>query len=139
MKKDNFLNFLIFFIIFSIFGCNFDPFENFLITPVITSATLWEHDEAKRYYNEEPKNLLKATKKSLEELNISLISKKDNILITENKKFVIKIRKVKSNIARIEIKFHSDHDKDLVELIFEQIELNSNSIKFNKQGLPVAH
>ena len=131
---------LIIFTILSIFftGCAVAPL---IITPIVTGIVMWKEGESSKYYHEEPKTLYRATKLALKELDYS-ISKDETtkngyyIVAGEEDKFKISIRQVKNHISEAKIRINLMGDKDYAELVYENIDLNIDTIDFDDQGKP---
>lgn len=133
-------NFLCFLIIigFIFTGCTAAT----IISPIVTGVVMWKDGEAHKYYNEEAHTVYRATKTSLKDLDHLIIkdeSSKDGnyyILAGENDKFKITIRQVKPHITDVKIRVNLMGDKPYAELVYSQIDLNTNTIDFDEQGKP---
>lgn len=130
---------LFIFLCLSIFaGCT----AALLISPIVTGVIMWKDGEAHKYYNEEANTLYRATKISLKELDHPIL--KDEltrdgsryIVAGDGDKFKITIRKVKSHITDVKIRINFMGDKPYAELIYHQIDSNTNTIDFDDQGKP---
>ncbi len=119
-------------------GCASAPL---IISPIVTGVIMWNDGEAHKYYNEESLVLYRATKTSLKELGHPILKderKNGNYYISagENDKFSIVIRQVKPRITEIKIRVNFLGDKPYAELVYSQIDSNTNSIEFDNQGRP---
>lgn len=120
-------------------GCAAAPM---LISPIVTGVVMWNDGEAHKYYNEEAHTLYRATKTSLKELD-HLILKDESlkgggyyIVAGNDDKFKIVIRQVKPHITEVKIRINLMGDKPYAELVYGQIDLNTNTIDFDDQGKP---
>lgn len=120
-------------------GCTVAPL---LISPIVTGVIMWKDGEAHKYYNEESHTLYRATKISLKELNHPIAKdepSKDgsySILAGEGDKFHIYIRQVKPHITEVRVRVNFMGDKPYAELLYRQIDSNTNTIDFDDQGKP---
>lgn len=136
MKK---LYFFIYLWILFFTGCNVAPF---IVSPIVTGVTMWRDGEGHKYYNEEAYTIYRATKTSLKELKHSIAkdeTTKDGgfyILAGEGDKFKIVIRQVKPHITEVKIRVNIMGNKPYAELVYRQIDSNTNTISFDDQGKP---
>lgn len=108
-----------------------------ITTPIIIGKVMWDENTAFKYYNEKPSFLTKNIKLALKDLNIPInIATENRIWAGDKNKFKISIRQVKSNITEIKIHINARDDKTQVDLIFNQIDLSTNTINFDDQGIP---
>lgn len=120
-------------------GCAEAPM---FISPIITGIIMWKDGEAHKYYNEEAHTLYRATKTSLKELDHPILKDESNkdgdyyIVAGDNDKFKIVIRQVKPHITEVKIRINFLGDKPYAELLYSQIDLNTNTIDFDDQGKP---
>lgn len=130
-----------------IFFCLFFPFlpscatAPLLVSPIITGIIMWKDGEARKYYNEEISTMYRATKISLKELDHPINSDEQNpeghyIVAGENDKFKIVLRQVKPHITEVKIRVNFMGDKPYAELLYNQIDANTNTIEFDDQGNP---
>ncbi|RTK96632.1 MAG: DUF3568 family protein [Neisseriaceae bacterium] len=129
--------FFFFFLIIS--GCGIAPFAS----PVITGVIMWKEGEAQKYYNEQPKTIYRATKMALKDLKLTINSDKNyqngHLLFAGDKdKFKIFVREVKPNITEVKIRVNFMGDKPFAELLYNSIDINSNTVEFNVDGKPVS-
>jgi hypothetical protein len=136
--KNLFSCFLFCFIFLS--GCVAAPF---LIAPIVTGVIMWQEGEAVKYYHEKSPVLYRATKASLQELELNIIedkqeqnARKINVGQANEDKFKITIAQVKPNISVIKIRVNFMGDKPFAELLYNQIDLNMNAIEFDDEGKP---
>jgi len=117
-------------------GCSFKPFVN---SPVI-GLTTWKKNEAIKYYNESLDELCKSVKIAIKDMNMVVedeVKEEDSCKITAlngNKRFFIIIQSEKSYIMGVKIKMDPPVDESYTKAIFEQIDLNLNSIEYDRQG-----
>ena len=123
---------------FLFLGCTVAPM---LIGPIVTGVTMWKDGEARRYYNEEPRAIYRATKISLKDLTLPI--KKDeakekthHIIAGDGDRFHIYIRQVKPHITEVRLRINIMGDKNYAELLYHQIDINTNTIDFDNQGNP---
>jgi len=120
-------------------GCTAAPL---LISPIVTGVIMWKDGEAHKYYNEEAHTLYRATKTSLKELDHPIIKEEPYrdggyyIVAGEGDKFKITIRQVKPHITEVKIRINFMGDKPYAELVYRQIDSNTNTIDFDDQGKP---
>lgn len=139
MKKPLLILFLSIFSTFFL-GCAAAPF---IISPIVTGVIVWKEGEARKYYNEPINTIYRSTKKSLRDLDFNLLDEKimenGNFYLEagDKNKFKITIREVKPKITEIKIRVDFMGDKPYAELLYEQIDLNTNTIEFDSQGKPV--
>ena len=113
-----------------------------LISPIVTGIIMWKDGEAHKYYNEESNTLYRATKISLKELDHPILKDEATrdggryIVAGEGDKFKITIRQVKPHITDVKIRINFMGDKPYAELIYHQIDSNTNTIDFDDQGKP---
>jgi Protein of unknown function (DUF3568) len=132
---------VIFYFLFLFFftGCSAAPM---LISPIITGVIMWKDGEARKYYNEESHVLYRASKNSLKELDYPIIKDEKQksegyyIVAGNNDKFKIVIRQIRPHITEVKIRVNFMGDKTYAELIYKQIDLNTNTIEFDDQGKP---
>lgn len=123
----------------SIGGCAAAPF---IVSPIVTGVIMWKEGEARKYYNEEAHTMYRATKISLKDLDHPIIKdesdKKGGYSLTagEGDKFHITIRQVKPHIAEVKVRINFMGDKPYAELLYRQIDSNTNTIDFDDQGRP---
>ena len=134
----------LFFLIFT--GCE----AALLISPIVNGVIMWKEGEAHKYYNEEVITLYRATKTSLKEMDFTInkdvldengnyhINAIEENLLSSNGKgnFKITIQKVKLNTAEIKIRVDFMGNKEYAELLYKNIDNNTNTIQFNDQGKP---
>lgn len=136
MKKLLFL--LIMFMPFLMTGCA----ATALISPIVTGFIMWKDGEAHKYYNEEASVIYRATKLSLKELEYPISKDEPNrnggyyIVAGDKDRFKISIRQVKPHITEVKIRVNFMGDKPYAELIYHQIDTNTNTINFDDQGKP---
>lgn len=129
---------LIFFTLL-ISGCAVTPF---IASPIVTGVVMWYDGEAHKYYNEEARTLYRATKIALKELDHPI--KKDEpykdggfyLVAGDRDRFRIIIRQVKPHITEVKVRINFMGDKPYAELLYSQIDLNTNSIEFDSEGKP---
>lgn len=121
-------------------GCAAAPF---IISPIVTGVIVWKEGEARKYYNEGLDSICRSTKSSLKEFDLAILEDKtlengDYYIVAGDKnRFKITIREVKPKITEVKIRVGFMGDKPYAELLYDQIDLNSNSIEFDEQGKPV--
>lgn len=128
---------LIFLSVF-ITGCGVTPF---IVSPIVTGAIIWKQGEAHKYYNEEAKVLYRATKASLKELDHPISVDQVNgdgyyIVAGDKDKFKIKIRSVKPHIGEVAVRINFMGDKPYADLLYSQIDANTNTINYDDEGKP---
>ena len=99
---------------------------------------MWNENTACKYYNENPQFLMKNTKIALKNLNISMNLKENKILAGTHNEFKININSIKENITEVKITFNPKN-KTQVNLIFNQIDLSTNTINYDDQGNPTKY
>lgn len=120
-------------------GCAVSPF---LVSPIVTGVTMWHEGMAHRYYNEESRTLYRATKTALKELNHPITKDEPTrdggyyLIAGDEDRFRITIRPVKPHITEVKIRINLMGDKPYAELVYSQIDLNTNSIEFDNEGRP---
>jgi hypothetical protein len=125
-------------------GCAAAPFEPF-VRPIVTGVVMWYQGEAHKYYNEEAHVLYRATKTSLRELDYPISRDEPNkeggyyIIAGDKDKFKITIKQVKPHITEVSVRVNFMGDKPYAELLYRQIDSNTNSIDFDDQGRPTKH
>lgn len=132
---------LILLCLFNIFlaGCAAAPF---VLTPVVTGVVMWSEGEAHKYYNEEVGTIYRSTKKSLRELDLKITEEKATgnggyyLVAGDKDRFTINIRQVKPHISEVSIRINFMGDKPYAELVYTQIDLNTNTIEFDDEGRP---
>mgnify|MGYP000694607854 CR=1 FL=1 len=135
MKK--LIIFPILFLFLFIFGCGITPFAS----PIITGVIMWHEGEAHKYYNEEAKTIYRATKSSLRELDYK-IHREDArngsyfIVAGDKDLFKIYVRQVKPHITEVKVRVNFMGNKPYAELLYKQIDLNSDTVEFDAQGMP---
>lgn len=123
----------------SLSGCAVAPF---IVSPIVTGVVMWHNGEAHKYYNEEARTLYRATKIALKELNHPITKDQPDqdggfLLVAGDKdRFKIVIRQVKPHITEVKVRINFMGDKPYAELLYSQIDLNTNSIEFNDEGIP---
>lgn len=133
---------LFFFAFLSIFIAGCDP--TMLVSPIVTGVIIWKDGEAHKYYNDDTSVIYRATKSSLKELGYEIIKDeptKDGYYIVAGKedRFKITIRKAKNHISEVKIRVNFMGDKPYAELVYRQIDTNTNSIYYDEQGKPTRH
>lgn len=119
-------------------GCTVEPF----IGPIVSGVTMWYNGTAHKYYNEESNTLYRATKVALKELNHPIITDESTrdggryLVAGDGDRFKITIRQVKPHITEVKIRINFLGDKPYAELVYSQIDLNTNSIEFDNEGKP---
>lgn len=120
-------------------GCDAAPL---LISPIVTGVIMWKDGEAHKYYNEEAHTLYRATKLSLKELDHPITKDQPYqeggyyIVAGQGDKFHIVIRQVKPHITEVRCRVNFMGDKPYAELLYRQIDSNTNTIDFDDQGKP---
>jgi hypothetical protein len=128
------LKIFLFFLLLS--GCSFKPFVN---SPII-GLTTWRKNEAIKYYNEGLDELCKSVKTAIKDMDMVIeneVKEEDSYKITaanSNKKVFITIQSEKSHIMGVKIKMDPPVDESYAQTIFDQIDLNLNSIEYDRQG-----
>jgi hypothetical protein len=126
--------FLIFSIIFLSNGCNFVPS---LASPIVTGVVAWKSGQAHKYYEFNYHIMRDVVVRSLQELNIEIINedffqeKCYKITAGKDDKFKIKISEVKHGICRVSIRINFMGDKEYAELLYKQIDKQTNIIIFS--------
>jgi hypothetical protein len=134
--------FLTFIFSISFSGCALTPFLEPLASPIVTGVTMWVNGLGRRFYNEEALVLYRATKISLRELDYPISTAETGknggyyIIAGEKDKFYITIRKVKPHITEVSIRINFMGDQPYANMIFNQIDLNTNTIEFDPHGVP---
>lgn len=128
----------LYFLIIFVGGCSF---ASFIYGPIVTGVIMWKEGEGHKYYNEEIKNIYRATKNSLKDLNYEIISDEQtsygyHIVAGGGDKFKIRIREAKPHIAEVKIRINFMGDKPYAELIYAQIDANTNTINYDDEGKP---
>lgn len=132
---------LILMCLFNIFlsGCAAAPF---VLTPVVTGVVMWSEGEAHKYYNEELGTIYRSAKKSLRELDLQITEEKTTenggyyLVAGDKDRFKVTIRQVKPHICEVSIRINFMGDKPYAELVYTQIDLNTNTIEFDEEGKP---
>lgn len=120
-------------------GCAAAPM---IISPIVTGVVMWKDGEARKYYNEEAHTVYRATKTSLKELDHLIINEEPYkeggyyIVAGDSDKFKITIRQVKPHITEVKVRINFMGDKPYAELLYSQIDSNTNTIDFDDQGKP---
>jgi hypothetical protein len=128
------LKIFLFFLLLS--GCSFKPFVN---SPII-GLTTWKKNEAIKYYNEGLDELYKSVKTAIKDMDMIIENevKEENYCkitaINSSKKVFITIQSEKSYIMGVKIKMDPPVDASYAQTIFDQIDLNLNSIEYDRQG-----
>jgi len=113
-----------------------------IVSPIVTGIVTWENGVAHKYYNEEAHTMYRATKISLKDLGYSIIDDKSHksngyyILAGDSDKFKITIRQVKPHITEVKIRINFMGDKPYAQLLYHEIDSNTNTIDFDDQGQP---
>jgi hypothetical protein len=121
-------------------GCAASPLM--LVSPIVTGVIMWKEGEAHKYYNEEAHTLYRATKIALKELDHPITKDESNkdggyyIVAGQGDKFHIVIRQVKPHITEVRCRINFMGDKPYAELLYRQIDSNTNTIDFDDQGKP---
>lgn len=118
-------------------GCTAAP----LFAPIVTGVVMWKDGEAHKYYNEEVHTVYRAVKTSLKELDHPILSdeQKDGgyyIVSGNEDKFKITIRQIKPHITEVKIRINIMGNRPYAELVYHQIDSNTNTINFDDQGKP---
>lgn len=129
----------LYFLIILISGCSF---ASFIYGPIVTGYIMWKEGEGHKYYNEELKVMYRATKNSLKELNYPIIKDEQTsygyyLVAGDGDKFKIRIREAKPHITEVKIRINFMGDKPYAELIYHQIDANTNTINYDDDGKPV--
>lgn len=120
-------------------GCDFvTPF----ISPIVTGVIYWKEGEASKYYDFDVDTCYRATKRSLQDLQLELSEDEntDNgykIVADKNDRFKIKVEKAEQNITVVKIRINTFGDKPYAELIYNHIDDNLGIIQFDENGKPV--
>lgn len=130
---------LLIFLTLLISGCAVAPF---IASPIVTGVVMWYEGEAHKYYNEEARTLYRATKIALKDLDYPITKDEPNkdggyyIVAGDKDRFKIVIRQVKHHITEVKVRINFMGDKPYAELLYRQIDLNTNSIEFDDEGKP---
>lgn len=130
---------LLIFLTLLISGCTVAPF---IASPIVTGVVMWYEGEAHKYYNEEARTLYRATKIALKDLDHPITKDEPNrdggyyIVAGDKDRFKIVIRQVKPHITEVKVRINFMGDKPYAELLYRQIDLNTNSIEFDDEGKP---
>ena len=112
------------------------------IAGIVQGVIVWKDGEAKKYYSADKDVIYRATKKALEDMKLP-IKKEDNdantysISAGENDKFSITINEEENDITRLKIRVNFMGDKPYAELLYNKIDSNLNTIRFDANGNPV--
>lgn len=126
-------------------GCGVAVPPFMLMSPIVTGIVMWKDGEAHKYYNEEAHVLYRATKTALRELDHPITKDEQNkqggyyIVAGDKDRFNITIRQIQPHIAEVGIRVNVMGDKPYAELVYRQIDVNTNSIDFDDQGRPTKH
>lgn len=118
--------------LFFLSSCKISEITN----PIIIGKIIWNENTACKYYNEKPQFLIKNIKISLKDLDIPINSTSESKIFAGYNKFKINVRLVKTNITEVKIHMNSIEDKTQVKMIFNQIDLSTNTINYDDQGKP---
>lgn len=130
MKK--FLIFLIFLNFLVLSGCRFSPFK---FRPMVINVIVWSEKSAIKHYPEDIKTILRSLKIALKELNFpSTLEENSNYFIFNNK--IIQVKKIKEFLTEVKICWDLPEKNSDIQLIFDKIDLNLNSIEYDEQGNP---
>ena len=129
---------LIIFLCFFITGCAVVPFVQ---GPIVTGIIMWKQGEAHKYYHENIKTIYRATKNALRELDHKITSDsptKDGyrLVAGDKDKFKIHIREAKPHITEVCVRINLMGDKPYAELLYAQIDANTNVINYDDKGMP---
>jgi hypothetical protein len=119
-------------------GCAVAPF---IYSPIVTGVIMWKEGEGHKYYNEELKTMYRATKNSLKEMNYKItkdeVTKNGYYLLAgEEDKLKIHVELVKPHITEVRIRINIMGDKPYAELLYSQIDANTNTINYDDEGQP---
>lgn len=128
------------FFLFFLFFASCSPATMF-ISPIVTGVILWKEGEAHKYYNDDIKVIYRSTKSALKDLGYEITkdeSRKEGYYIVAGKedRFKISILKTKPHITEVKIRVNFMGDKPYAELVYRQIDTNTDSIYFDEQGRP---
>ena len=126
--------------LFCLSGCGVGP--EIFISPIVTGVVIWIQGEAHKYYANDSDTLYRATKRSLNQLNIPI--KRDDppkdgnyyIIAGEGERFKIKIKRIHPEITKVSVRINIMGDKPYAELLYKQIDNQVRIIVF-KDGKPV--
>lgn len=135
MKKNSI--FLYLYLLFFV-GCATAPI---FIDPIVTGIIMWKDGEAHKYYNEKPIIMYRSTQTALRELGYNISESQATqdgyyILAEGEDKFKISIYQVKNDITNVKIRINLMGNKSFAELIYHQIDANTNTINFDDEGKP---
>lgn len=139
MKKPLLILFLSIFSTFFL-GCAVAPF---IVSPIVTGVIVWKEGEARKYYNDNVNIIYRSVKNSLEDLELPIIEdkflekNKFYVVAGDKNKFKITIREVKPKITEVKVRVDFMGDKPYAELLYSQIDLNTNTIEYDHEGKPV--
>ena len=139
MKKPLLILFLSIFFTFFL-GCAVAPF---IVSPIVTGVIVWKEGEARKYYNDNVNIIYRSVKNSLEDLELPIIEdkflekNKFYVVAGDKNKFKITIREVKPKITEVKVRVDFMGDKPYAELLYSQIDLNTNTIEYDHEGKPV--
>ena len=133
-----FSNFIFFLIFLSFSGCSFEPFRT---QPVVSGVVVWRNTEANKYYSEDITTLYKSTKMALKELDCVIIEDKTErnsfyLKVGAEGAFTIKIYEINQQKNNIKIKVNLPANIPYADIIYNQIDINLNSIEYDNQGNP---
>jgi len=126
-------------LLISLSGCSVVPF---IANPIVTGVVMWYEGEAHKYYDEEALTIYRVTKNVLKKLNHPITKDQSNqnggfyLIAGDKDRFKIVIRRVKPHITEVKVRVNFMGDKPYAELLYRQIDLNTNSIEFDNKGLP---
>ena len=113
-----------------------------LASPIVSGVVMWYEGEAHKYYNEEAHTVYRAVKTSVKELDHVIVKDEQTkdggyyIVAGDTDRFKITIRPVKPHITDVQIRINFMGDKPYAELIYRQVDSNTNTIDFDDQGRP---
>jgi len=129
--------FILFFVLLG--GCGFE----FLISPIVKGVVTWVQGEAHKYYNYDSEAVYRAVKRTAKELNYEITSDdpKENgdykLVVGVNDKFKISVDRIEPNITLVSIRINFMGDKPYAELFYKELDVQLNTIEFDKDGIPI--
>ncbi len=125
-------------VLLCISGCAFAPF---VVSPIVTGVLMWKEGEAKKYYKEELRVMVRSVKLALAELKHPIHKEsntKEGVYIEagEGDKFKIKVNRVKDGITEVRCRINIMGDKPYAELLYAEIDSFTGTIDYDEEGKP---
>jgi hypothetical protein len=129
---------IIFFIIFIFSGCEVAPF----VSPIVTGVVMWSEGEAHKYYPYNHEIIYRATKRTLEDMNMNITEENDKrkkgkkIIANNGEQFKINIDHIKEEISLLSVRIDFMGNKEYAELFYSKVDHQLSTIQFDENGIP---